>query len=189
MRGGRERQANIMLAVTPETFVPEDHPLRRIKPLVDDCPSTPRPSPRTASACWRRRWRAPSAGARRGVGAVRPAARPALREAPGGAEEGRPKPRKPVSRTPHSAEHALPASPEAPFLQQPASGLKAGRGVVDWDRARPSRAVPLRLARGATMPREDRLGRLHRRTPSRAFGRDCRGCAAGRYSDGRRLDP
>ena len=26
-----------MLAVTPETFVPEDHPLRRIKPLVDDC--------------------------------------------------------------------------------------------------------------------------------------------------------
>ena len=30
MRGDRERQANIMLAVTPETFVPEDHPLRRI---------------------------------------------------------------------------------------------------------------------------------------------------------------
>ena len=37
MRGERERQANIMLAVTPEAFVPEDHPLRRIKPLVDDC--------------------------------------------------------------------------------------------------------------------------------------------------------
>ena len=37
MRGERERQANIMLAVTPETFVPEDHPLRRIKALVDDC--------------------------------------------------------------------------------------------------------------------------------------------------------
>ena len=37
MRGDRERQANIMLAVTPESFVPEDHPLRRIKPLVDDC--------------------------------------------------------------------------------------------------------------------------------------------------------
>ena len=37
MRGDRERQANIMLAVTPETFVPEDHPLRRIKPLVDEC--------------------------------------------------------------------------------------------------------------------------------------------------------
>ena len=37
MRGERERQANIMLAVTPETFVPEDHPLRRIKALVDEC--------------------------------------------------------------------------------------------------------------------------------------------------------
>ena len=37
MRGERERQANIMLAVTPEAFVPEDHPLRRIKPLVDEC--------------------------------------------------------------------------------------------------------------------------------------------------------
>ena len=37
MRGDRERQANIMLAVTPEAFVPDDHPLRRIKPLVDEC--------------------------------------------------------------------------------------------------------------------------------------------------------
>ena len=37
MRGERERQANIMLAVTPDNFVPEDHPLRRIKALVDDC--------------------------------------------------------------------------------------------------------------------------------------------------------
>ena len=37
MRGDRERQANIMLAVTPEAFVPNDHPLRRIKPLVDSC--------------------------------------------------------------------------------------------------------------------------------------------------------
>ena len=37
MRGERERQANIMLAVTPEAFVPDDHPLRRIKPLVDEC--------------------------------------------------------------------------------------------------------------------------------------------------------
>ena len=26
-----------MLAVTPEPFVADDHPLRRIKPLVDDC--------------------------------------------------------------------------------------------------------------------------------------------------------
>ena len=36
MRGDRERQATIMLAVTPEAFVPDDHPRRRIKPLVDD---------------------------------------------------------------------------------------------------------------------------------------------------------
>lgn len=35
MRGGAERQANIMLAVTPESFVPADHPIRRIKPIVD----------------------------------------------------------------------------------------------------------------------------------------------------------
>ncbi len=37
MRGDSERQATIMLAATPEAFVPADHPLRRIKPLVDDC--------------------------------------------------------------------------------------------------------------------------------------------------------
>ena len=37
MRGERERQANIMLAVTPEAFVSDDHPLQRIKPLVDEC--------------------------------------------------------------------------------------------------------------------------------------------------------
>ena len=37
MRGDSERQAQIMLAVTPEAFVPADHPLRRIKPLVDAC--------------------------------------------------------------------------------------------------------------------------------------------------------
>ena len=35
MRGGAERQANIMLAVTAESFVPADHPIRRIKPIVD----------------------------------------------------------------------------------------------------------------------------------------------------------
>lgn len=35
MRGDAERQATIMLAVTPESFVPADHPIRRIKPIVD----------------------------------------------------------------------------------------------------------------------------------------------------------
>ena len=35
MRGDAERQANIMLAVTPGSFVPTDHPIRRIKPIVD----------------------------------------------------------------------------------------------------------------------------------------------------------
>ena len=35
MRGDAERQANIMLAVTPDSFIPADHPIRRIKPIVD----------------------------------------------------------------------------------------------------------------------------------------------------------
>ena len=35
MRGDAERQADIMLAVTPDEFVPADHPIRRIKPIVD----------------------------------------------------------------------------------------------------------------------------------------------------------
>ena len=35
MRGETERQATLMLGLTPEGFVPRGHPLRRIKPLVD----------------------------------------------------------------------------------------------------------------------------------------------------------
>lgn len=35
MRGDAERQADIMIAVTPDSFVPADHPVRRIKPIVD----------------------------------------------------------------------------------------------------------------------------------------------------------
>ena len=35
MRGETERQATLMLGLTPDGFVPRDHPLRRIKPLVD----------------------------------------------------------------------------------------------------------------------------------------------------------
>jgi transposase len=35
MRGGAERQATLMLGLTPEGFVPKNHPLRRIKPLAD----------------------------------------------------------------------------------------------------------------------------------------------------------
>ncbi len=35
MRGESKRQATMMLWLTPDGFVPEDHPLRRIKPLVD----------------------------------------------------------------------------------------------------------------------------------------------------------
>ena len=35
MRGDAERQANILLAVTPDSFIPDDHPIRRIKPIVD----------------------------------------------------------------------------------------------------------------------------------------------------------
>ena len=35
MRGETERQATMMMALTPDGFVPKDHPLRRIKPLAD----------------------------------------------------------------------------------------------------------------------------------------------------------
>lgn len=35
MRGEAPRQANIMLAVTPDLLVPPDHPIRQIKPIVD----------------------------------------------------------------------------------------------------------------------------------------------------------
>ncbi len=35
MRGDAERQANMLLAVTPDSFIPDDHPIRRIKPIVD----------------------------------------------------------------------------------------------------------------------------------------------------------
>ncbi len=35
MRGDTERQADIMLAVTPGSFVPAGHPIHRIKPIVD----------------------------------------------------------------------------------------------------------------------------------------------------------
>ena len=59
MRGERERQANIMLAVTPESFLPENHPLRRIKPSVDDCLARLSPrwgptAPTTRAPSWRR---------------------------------------------------------------------------------------------------------------------------------------
>ena len=35
MRGETERQATMMMALTPDGFVPKDHLLRRIKPLAD----------------------------------------------------------------------------------------------------------------------------------------------------------
>lgn len=35
MRGDAPRQANIMLAITPDQLVPADHPIRRIKPMVE----------------------------------------------------------------------------------------------------------------------------------------------------------
>ena len=35
MRGDAERQATLMLGLTPDGFVPKEHPLRRIKPLAD----------------------------------------------------------------------------------------------------------------------------------------------------------
>jgi len=35
VRGDAERQANMLLAVTPDSFIPADHPIRRIKPIVE----------------------------------------------------------------------------------------------------------------------------------------------------------
>ena len=35
LRGDAERQANMLLAVTPDSFIPEEHPIRRIKPIVE----------------------------------------------------------------------------------------------------------------------------------------------------------
>ena len=35
MRGETERQADLILAGAPDSFVPADHPIRRIKPIVD----------------------------------------------------------------------------------------------------------------------------------------------------------
>ena len=35
MCGEAERQGTTMLGLTPDGFVPKDHPLRRVKPLVD----------------------------------------------------------------------------------------------------------------------------------------------------------
>ena len=35
MRSESERQATLMLGLTTDSFVPKDHPLRRIKPLAD----------------------------------------------------------------------------------------------------------------------------------------------------------
>ncbi len=35
MRGESERQATMMMGLTPDGFVPKRHPLRRIKPLAD----------------------------------------------------------------------------------------------------------------------------------------------------------
>lgn len=35
MRGAAPRQANIMLATTADQLVPQDHPIRRVKPIVE----------------------------------------------------------------------------------------------------------------------------------------------------------
>ena len=35
MRGKAARQATILTAITPDALVPQGHPIRRIKPIVD----------------------------------------------------------------------------------------------------------------------------------------------------------
>ena len=35
MRGRLENQSTMLVALTPDQLVPQDHPIRRIKPIVD----------------------------------------------------------------------------------------------------------------------------------------------------------
>jgi len=35
MRGRLENQVDMLVALTPDQLVPQDHPIRRIKPIVD----------------------------------------------------------------------------------------------------------------------------------------------------------
>jgi transposase len=35
MRGDAARQANILLALTPDQVIPADHPIRQVKPIVE----------------------------------------------------------------------------------------------------------------------------------------------------------
>ncbi len=39
MRGDAGHQANMLLAVTPDAFIPDDHPIRRIKSIVEAVPA------------------------------------------------------------------------------------------------------------------------------------------------------
>ena len=39
MRGKAARQATMLAAVTPDDLVPQRHPIRRIKPMVDRDPA------------------------------------------------------------------------------------------------------------------------------------------------------
>lgn len=43
MLGESERQATMMLGLTPDDFVPKHHPLRRIKPIADSACGVCRP--------------------------------------------------------------------------------------------------------------------------------------------------
>ena len=44
MRCEAVAQATMLTAVTPDALVPQDHPLRRIKPMVDSALSAPPPT-------------------------------------------------------------------------------------------------------------------------------------------------
>ncbi len=35
MRGKQEQQITVLSSLTPDQLVPQDHPIRRIKPIVD----------------------------------------------------------------------------------------------------------------------------------------------------------
>ena len=157
MRGDAERQSNIMLAVTPESFIPGDHAggdASSASGCATTCsssgsststsptgPSTPRPSRRTASACWRWTRRASPAG---------PTRTPSCSTRCSGLARSRPRSRgthsSAASRTGRGAAGARPSMPARFALQRPGAASSsrppttAGRGnLVPSPRASRSR--------------------------------------------------
>ena len=59
MRGNAARQVEMLTAVTPDALIPQGHPIRRIKPMVDKAwpsfrPPLPGGMPKTVAPRYRR---------------------------------------------------------------------------------------------------------------------------------------